>query len=49
MMTRFAVFATGGAGEDRQAALWSPMSEEIVLQALQQILDVVTRPSCERI
>mmetsp|Transcript_47532 Transcript_47532/g.113145 ORF Transcript_47532/g.113145 Transcript_47532/m.113145 type:complete len:171 (+) Transcript_47532:65-577(+) len=29
----------GGAGEDRQSALWSPMSEEVVLQALQQILD----------
>jgi len=36
------IWGAGGAGEDRQSALWSPMSEEVVLQALQQILDVTS-------
>jgi tyrosine-protein phosphatase OCA1 len=34
----------GGAG-DEKSALWSPMSEEVVLQALKQILDVPSPPS----
>mmetsp|Transcript_5281 Transcript_5281/g.12692 ORF Transcript_5281/g.12692 Transcript_5281/m.12692 type:complete len:171 (+) Transcript_5281:247-759(+) len=37
----------GGAGEDRQSALWSPLSEEVVLTSLQQILDTESNyPLC---